>query len=355
MNQMLFPGQLGPAQTMGQTGDSEQIDRGENGEYALFGLMVGLMQQPQLAEEWRQELAALGNGLPPDQAQALNRWAQKMASGQPGALDIDTLPEGVSRLLQDRLPAITAQLGQRLESSFGQAMATSASEAGLPTAAVPAVDGAQIKAPAPDAAKLWMLNPLTRTIKGENALEALETEPGVADDVDLPDGARALRAFGQALNEVRGGDPLVRTVTTPIHESSWGRNLAEQVMWVQQAGASRARLILDPPNLGPVDVELKMQGEQTSIVFHSPHQAVRDSIENSLPRLRELMAEQGINQLNVNISGGQSQEQRSSARDEFFAGGQGAGGDRNGVSGEDSASARVEAMTIGLGLVDYYA
>lgn len=66
-----------------------------------------------------------------------------------------------------------------------------------------------------------------------------------------------------------------------------------------------AELRLTPPHLGPVEIALTLnhdQGIEASIQFASPHAAVREAIEASLPRLKELFAESGIAMGNVTVS-----------------------------------------------------
>jgi flagellar hook-length control protein FliK len=63
-----------------------------------------------------------------------------------------------------------------------------------------------------------------------------------------------------------------------------------------------AELHLNPPNLGPLDVVLKISDNQATALFTSPHGAVRDAVENALPRLREMLADNGITLGNTTVS-----------------------------------------------------
>ena len=53
--------------------------------------------------------------------------------------------------------------------------------------------------------------------------------------------------------------------------------------------------MLNPPQLGRVEVSLTVSGDQATAVFASPNAAVRELIEDSLPRLKEILSGAGIN------------------------------------------------------------
>ena len=49
-------------------------------------------------------------------------------------------------------------------------------------------------------------------------------------------------------------------------------------------------------------VKINTSQEQTTVNFISPHAAVRDALDQNLPKLRELMAEQGVDMVDVDVS-----------------------------------------------------
>jgi len=68
---------------------------------------------------------------------------------------------------------------------------------------------------------------------------------------------------------------------------------------------SRAELTLTPPQLGRIEVSITVTGDQTSAQIVAATTAARDLIEESLPRLREILAQSGISlgQTDVGTSG----------------------------------------------------
>jgi flagellar hook-length control protein FliK len=55
--------------------------------------------------------------------------------------------------------------------------------------------------------------------------------------------------------------------------------------------------------MGPIEVKVSVHQDSANIVFSAHHAPARDAIEAAIPRLREMMAEQGFGSTNVDISG----------------------------------------------------
>jgi len=116
-------------------------------------------------------------------------------------------------------------------------------------------------------------------------------------------------------------------------------------------GISSAELQLNPRDLGPVDVRINVTGEQTTVQFTSQHAAVREALESSVVRLREMMESSGLDLADVNVSD-QSQSEQAQADSRDASGGAGAG-EKDEL---DGAAESVLTQTIESdGLVDFYA
>ena len=159
--------------------------------------------------------------------------------------------------------------------------------------------------------------------------------------------------FLQTLPESVLTMPVAR-VQVPVGQPGWGEAVGQQVTWFVSQNISAASLRLNPQHLGPMEMAVSMDGDQASITFTSQHSMVRDALESSIPRLREMLAENGLNLVNVNVS-----QQGKSHRE-----GQGAPGSQQGssvanddgganesLSGPDMAQMLLHTQ----GLVDYYA
>jgi len=130
------------------------------------------------------------------------------------------------------------------------------------------------------------------------------------------------------------------------------------VMVMSSQNLKSAEIQLDPAELGRLEVRISVNQEQSQVTFASPHAGVREALDSQMHRLRELFAQQGMNQLDVNVSdqslsrGWQGQEGDS---------GKGRGGASSELLGADEelhSSAAEAARTTSVsarGLVDYYA
>ena len=89
--------------------------------------------------------------------------------------------------------------------------------------------------------------------------------------------------------------PLPQTVIdTPLTHKQWADDFGQKITWLATQNRQHAELHLNPAHLGPLDITLKLNGDQATALFSSPHAAVREAIEQSLPKLREMFADNGI-------------------------------------------------------------
>ena len=74
----------------------------------------------------------------------------------------------------------------------------------------------------------------------------------------------------------------------------WSRQFSERVGWVIHARVPSAQLRLHPEHLGPVELAVEVDDHLARVQFTAAHPLTRDAIEQSLPRLRELLEQQGL-------------------------------------------------------------
>ena len=112
-----------------------------------------------------------------------------------------------------------------------------------------------------------------------------------------------------------GAASLGQSLSAPLHSPAWPQQLGQQLLVMSQRGGDqRVELRLNPPDLGPLTVSLKVGEQGTQIQFLSANAQVRGVVEQAIPQLREALAEQGIN-LGETSVGEQHQEE-----DQGFAG-----------------------------------
>lgn len=148
--------------------------------------------------------------------------------------------------------------------------------------------------------------------------------------------------------------PTVVNINTPVTHDKWGDEFNQKITWLAGTKEQSAELHLNPPQLGPMDVVLKVSGDQATAMFSSPHAAVREAIEQALPKLREMMADNGIMLGNATVSDQSPRNQQNDSEDKQSA-------SRSGISavsdtgGAGIQSVRVSPISRHNGIVDTFA
>ena len=164
------------------------------------------------------------------------------------------------------------------------------------------------------------------------------------------------QAIGQQ-NSVSARTPVVVGQPVPMQQGGWSEAVVDRVMVMSSQNLKSAEIQLDPAELGRLEVRISVNQDQSQVTFASPHAGVREALDAQMHRLRELFAQQGMGQLDVNVSdqslsrGWQGQEGDGKGR---------GGSDGDGLLGdEELRPGAVELATASAvsarGLVDYYA
>jgi flagellar hook-length control protein FliK len=94
-----------------------------------------------------------------------------------------------------------------------------------------------------------------------------------------------------------------------IQRKDFPEQVKEQVNVMMNLRLKQIDIRLDPPELGSMQIKLNMQGEQANVSIVVQNPQARDAIEQNMVRLREMLAEQGVDLGDTNIEQ-QNQEQQ---------------------------------------------
>jgi flagellar hook-length control protein FliK len=83
-------------------------------------------------------------------------------------------------------------------------------------------------------------------------------------------------------------------VAAPVASSGFAPEFAQRVVLFAQRRLQQAEISVAPPELGPISVSIELRGQEATLAFTAPSQATRHAIEEALPRLREMLATQGL-------------------------------------------------------------
>lgn len=90
-------------------------------------------------------------------------------------------------------------------------------------------------------------------------------------------------------------------VSTPVDQPGFAQDFGAKVVLLATGHVKSAELALTPPELGPVRVNIEVRGQDASISFVAAAATTRAALEEALPRLREMFAQQGLNLLDANV------------------------------------------------------
>lgn len=145
-------------------------------------------------------------------------------------------------------------------------------------------------------------------------------------------------------------------VAHPIGASGWSEEVGNHVTWMSNRMESRAELVLTPPQMGRVEVSLSVSGDQASASFVSANPAVREALEAAMPRLREILADAGIQlgQAQVGAENPRQTAQQEKNGDNFLSS-HGNESDAANQSGNLGTAQTTVPLKPGRGLVDVFA
>lgn len=166
----------------------------------------------------------------------------------------------------------------------------------------------------------------------------------------------AVSALGGTAGSPQAHSNVIANMTIPPQNPAWGEVVGDRVHWMVAQNIQEAKIRLNPPELGLLEVRVQVgNDQQTSISFSSPHAQVRDALETAMPRLREMFGENGLTLGNVDVShqsmtgqghGTQGEENQNKATQSVVN-----------TSGEKSSIIESGAnnMITGTGMLDLYA
>lgn len=109
-----------------------------------------------------------------------------------------------------------------------------------------------------------------------------------------------------------------QTQMAPLNlgQNAWESNLGSRLQMLVGQNIQSAEIRLDPPELGVLDIKIKVSNDIATVNITSPHTQVREALETSVPRLREMFEESGISLGDVNVRQESFAQQQNSAEQE---------------------------------------
>ncbi len=158
--------------------------------------------------------------------------------------------------------------------------------------------------------------------EGLNITDRLAVLSSLSEKVEGSTDTRQL--FQQSVSTQYQMETTARTqipVNIRFGQPQWATAIAERTAMIASQNIQFAELQLDPPELGPLQVKVSIHQDQASVSFVSANQAVRESVDQSIIKLKELFEEQGLDLVDVDVSDHSFNGQEPEAQDEQFSDG----------------------------------
>ncbi|MDR6609683.1 flagellar hook-length control protein FliK [Pseudomonas synxantha] len=191
--------------------------------------------------------------------------------------------------------------------------------------------------------------------------DGLKDLKSASSDTRVDDFANRLAALTQAATP-KTANALPVNQPIAMHQSGWTEEVVNRVMYLSSANLKAADIQLQPAELGRLDIRVNMvPDQQTQVTFMSAHPGVREALDGQVHRLRDMFAQQGMGQVDVNVSDQSRGSQQGQEQARQSQGGRtSASGSRLDSMDDDMAPGIVEVAAnttsvIGSSAVDYYA
>lgn len=149
---------------------------------------------------------------------------------------------------------------------------------------------------------------------------------------------------------------LARMTQVPVRvgDTGWHQAVADRVVWMIGKEQQAVQLKLNPAHLGPMEVRLSLHQDQATVSFLSGHAAVREALEQAVPRLRDMLGQQDIQLVQVNVDQRQGHDSQGAGQGDAKSAS--AGGANNlDTQGSQEETQTVRSALVRHGLVDTYA
>lgn len=136
----------------------------------------------------------------------------------------------------------------------------------------------------------------------------------------------------------------------------WGATLGARIVTMVADDVHKARIHLDPPELGSLEIKLHVSQDQATVQVQVQNPQVREVLENSVNRLRDALASQGLNLSGFDVTD-QERAGGSNAGGEGFAGNGNPSSDGEWAAEGDSPNdlPATQQQTSGYSLLDTFA
>ncbi|MCK8071897.1 flagellar hook-length control protein FliK [Vibrio sp. 1CM23M] len=288
--------------------------------------------------------------------------AANSASGEPAAIDWDNTDSSETKALA--AAASTAAVATAAQQVSAQAASQSANNALTEKAAMlhannaHAAQQANVASPqqqatldpaltaqgmamnaTPAATKAGSTDTLLKAGAGAAALSGLGKAGAKEDSKDSTFAQQIASAAGAQGTATVGSAPTraeiqaAQQAPLQLTKELANEQVAEKVQMMMSKNLKNLDIRLDPPELGQMKIRMTMNNDVANVHFTVSNQQARDVIEQTLPRLREMLAQQGLQLADSSVQ----QQNSGQGQDRYNNGEQQSGANRtNDTQGDEN-------------------
>ena len=169
------------------------------------------------------------------------------------------------------------------------------------------------------------------------------------------DGAAALQQLTSATasSSTDSAPAASLRVHAPVDSADFPQGVADGVSFAVDNNWSSAKLQVNPPQLGPIDLQIAVQGDHAQVMMSTHSAVTREALESSLPKLKEMLGSQGFTQVSVDIS--QRSFQDRSAFSQPYTWAKSASGTPSAAAAAPVSAPSSAVTRTSVGVVDAYA
>ena len=129
----------------------------------------------------------------------------------------------------------------------------------------------------------------------------------------------------------------------PVSSPDWGPALNQRITWMVANSLQNASITVNPPNLGPLEINIQTDQNKTNVQFIVTSSEVRQAIQDSIPGLSKMFENSGLQLGQADINSRSYNQNRENAKTDIQ------------IKNIEAISNQVEAASIqGQGLINTY-
>lgn len=132
-------------------------------------------------------------------------------------------------------------------------------------------------------------------------------------------------------------------IKTPVSSPDWGPALNQRITWMVANSLQNANITVNPPNLGPLEINIQTDQNKTNVQFIVSSSEVRQAIQDAIPSLGKMLESSGLQLGQADINSRSYSQNRENAKTETQ------------IKNIEAISNQVESVSIqGQGLINTY-